>query len=382
MKARRMTALVLISLAGSHGSCSSPDDEATPTSTPTAGTEFYPSPTEVPTPAPLVASGLYLVRGYTTVADGCSSDGFDPALEGTLVEVTAQGWEVSLDGSAVGQKRCLLDAALDPLQCEIATPVAYWDSWGEDESDWCGGTDSYRTRILAPARGKLSVEDTFTSLLALGYTDWPDRCYELECTSQVTYDLLTGETAGLSGSVTFRADTRTLADGQHALAEVRLDEDVFLVGDFTGWNPNYPGYEMEDPDGDGIYEITLQFPLEGRIFDGTMVGTPQMVLVGDTIQFKYAKTSSVPCDATSTSNYDGACWSEGQKYFLTAEQADEAGKACDYEGIDPDSDNLAGGGLWETGNYLYVVAEGPQTLETSIDAWKDTAGAYGYPFCD
>ncbi|MGC8964177.1 MAG: glycogen-binding domain-containing protein [Brevinematia bacterium] len=34
---------------------------------------------------------------------------------------------------------------------------------------------------------------------------------------------------------------------------------VNLVGSFNGWNPTDPNYTMEDPDGDGIFEITVEW---------------------------------------------------------------------------------------------------------------------------
>ncbi|MCS7298778.1 MAG: glycogen-binding domain-containing protein [Spirochaetia bacterium] len=34
---------------------------------------------------------------------------------------------------------------------------------------------------------------------------------------------------------------------------------VNLVGSFNGWNPTDPNYAMEDPDGDGIFEIEVEW---------------------------------------------------------------------------------------------------------------------------
>lgn len=34
---------------------------------------------------------------------------------------------------------------------------------------------------------------------------------------------------------------------------------VNLVGSFNGWNPTDPNYTMEDPDGDGVFEIEVEW---------------------------------------------------------------------------------------------------------------------------
>lgn len=34
---------------------------------------------------------------------------------------------------------------------------------------------------------------------------------------------------------------------------------VNLVGSFNGWNPTDPNYAMEDPDGDGVFEIEVEW---------------------------------------------------------------------------------------------------------------------------
>lgn len=188
-------------------------------------------------------------------------------------------------------------------------------------------------------------------------------------------------------SITFTANTTSLADGAHALAHVneRGGEKVYVVGNFTAWNPNYPGFELSDNDGDGIWSLKLDVPFQGYECGENgcqdMVGIPRWFDVGDTIEYKFAKTSSLPCDNTSTDNYDPNCWSEGQKFFLTPTEADDAGKVCGF-GNSPNADDLAGGGLWETGNFIHVLTKGEQTLEMKIDAWLGTAVQYGYPTCD
>ena len=139
---------------------------------------------------PPVQSGFYLVSAYTRLADGCLSDNFTPDMVGSLVEVTADGWSINLDGEFVGERSCVLNGSMDPPQCTIDELQDYWDSWGENESDWCGGTTGYTTHISAPTRGQLTINDAYESLLATGYTSWPDRCYELECVSEITYELV------------------------------------------------------------------------------------------------------------------------------------------------------------------------------------------------
>lgn len=216
MNTRLMTTLTLLALATSCSCGPSDADTGTPTaddsSAPVSG--GTPTPTEPPipepvatpspgepsptrseeTPLPPVQSGYYLVGGYTRLGDACSGDNFTQAMEGTLVQVTAEGWRITLEGEYVEEMSCLLNDTLDPPQCKIDNLEAYWDSWEEDGSDWCAGTTGYTTLISAPTRGQLTIHDAYESLLATGYTSWPDRCYELECVSQITYELV-GETS-------------------------------------------------------------------------------------------------------------------------------------------------------------------------------------------
>jgi hypothetical protein len=180
------------------------------------------------------------------------------------------------------------------------------------------------------------------------------------------------DSSGCSSTITIRVSTGYGVYGDNPLAAVREGEDVFLVGNFTAWNPNYPGFEMSDPERTGIWSISLTFPLSGYAYNGTMIGTPTVFDVGDTIEFKFAKTSDCDVDVPY---YDGSCWSEGQKEFLTHQEATDKGLSC--------ADDTHGG-LWEIhpGNYSVVVPAGPMTVNLVSDAWLGTALEYDLPICE
>ena len=38
-----------------------------------------------------------------------------------------------------------------------------------------------------------------------------------------------------------------------------MDDDIYIAGDFRGWDPGNPAYILED-NGDGTYEIELDIP--------------------------------------------------------------------------------------------------------------------------
>jgi len=179
--------------------------------------------------------------------------------------------------------------------------------------------------------------------------------------------------------VTFQVDVSQMADGTNLLAEVFEGETVYMVGDLAGWNPNNEDFAMSDEDTDGIWELTLTFPLE--TFDS--VGNPFTVEVGDAIQFKFAKTTSdLNCDDDTTNDVDGNCdmWAEGEKdYKTTAELA----CAPAPEG--------AIGGLWETDadpatdgnqNNTLTIPEEDDTWTHVVDAWRGTAQSFGYVSCN
>ncbi len=148
-------------------------------------------------------------------------------------------------------------------------------------------------------------------------------------------------------NITFTVDLNIDADNNPDtnLNEVKEGEDVFIVGNFNEWNPNDPEYAMSD-NGDNTWSITVPFP------------------VGTTIYFKFAKTSSDPNNP----------WAEGEKDYRTTE--DEGWKPC--EGHSEVTE-----GLFEVDNREYAVPETDDVLESfPIDAWRDTAEAYGLYSCD
>ena len=148
--------------------------------------------------------------------------------------------------------------------------------------------------------------------------------------------------------LTFTVDTTyTDADG-NALAEVKDGEKVYVVGDFTGWNPNNESYAMTD-NGDGTWSLTLDLPHTAKNADGSDL---MELTTGTAIFYKFAKTSSDPADE----------WSEGVK-----------------DVVDTCGD---GKGLMETGNFEYTITAESHTFDTyMVEAWRDTAESYGYTSC-
>lgn len=156
-------------------------------------------------------------------------------------------------------------------------------------------------------------------------------------------------------TLTFKVDVSGMADGSHQLNEVKSGEKVFVVGNFTGWNPNNAEFAMTD-EGNGIWSLTLTLPYTGKDYDGNDF----IVEEGASLEYKFAKTNNANGD-----------WSEGIKDYIPTSE-----KACP-------NDNGSGGGLWEVGNLTLTVGAASQTLDTfSADAWRDTAQALGYPSCD
>ena len=157
-------------------------------------------------------------------------------------------------------------------------------------------------------------------------------------------------------TLTFKVDVNTKADGTNNLNEVKSGESVYVVGNFTGWNPNNETFKMTD-EGGGVWSLTLTLPFAGADYDGNEF----LVQDGAALEYKFAKTASDSADA----------WSEGPKdYFATTE------KACP-------NDNGSGGGLWEVANLTYTVTADTAVLDTFMaEAWRETAEAKGYPSCN
>ncbi len=154
-------------------------------------------------------------------------------------------------------------------------------------------------------------------------------------------------------SVTFTVDVNIDADGDPAtnLNEVKEGEQVFVVGDFCGWNPNDPAYALTD-NGDGTYTGTFEFT------------------VGSTILFKFAKTTSNPDDA----------WAEGEKNFMSDQEADYPG--CTLQ-IDDGTPQDFAMGLFEVPNRELTIPDTDYDVGAiEIDAWRDTAESYGLHSCD
>lgn len=157
-------------------------------------------------------------------------------------------------------------------------------------------------------------------------------------------------------TLTFKVDVSSMADGTHHLAEVKSGEKVYVVGSFTGWNPNNEEFAMTD-EGNGIWSLTLTLPYTGKDYDGNDF----MVEPGATLDYKFAKTTSIPDQP----------WAEGPKDYIPTSE-----KACP-------GDNGAGGGLWEIANLSLTVGDASQVLDTVVvDAWRETAESYGYLSCD
>lgn len=146
--------------------------------------------------------------------------------------------------------------------------------------------------------------------------------------------------------VTFVADLNIDADSdiRTDLNHVGLREKVFVVGNFTDWNPNNPDFAMtETEEGSKVYYITLTF-------------APDTAL-----EYKFAKTTSDPSDP----------WAEGQKDYKSMRE-----QPCD---IAPEG---AKGALWEIPNYQYMVEPNTDLPVHMIDAWRATAESYGLVSCD
>lgn len=157
-------------------------------------------------------------------------------------------------------------------------------------------------------------------------------------------------------TLTFKVDVNTKADGTNNLNEVKSGEAVYVVGNFTGWNPNNETFKMTD-EGSGIWSLTLTLPFESADYDGN----PFMIEEGAVLEYKFAKTASDSADA----------WSEGVKDYIATSE-----KACP-------NDNGSGGGLWEVANLTYTVtADSAEVGAFMAEAWRETAEAKGYPSCN
>lgn len=157
-------------------------------------------------------------------------------------------------------------------------------------------------------------------------------------------------------TLTFKVDVNTKADGVNNLNEVKSGEAVYVVGNFTGWNPNNETFKMTD-EGSGIWSLTLTLPFESADYDGN----PFMIEEGAVLEYKFAKTASDSADA----------WSEGVKDYIATTE-----KACP-------NDNGSGGGLWEVANLTYTVtADTAEVGAFMAEAWRETGEAKGYPSCN
>lgn len=147
-------------------------------------------------------------------------------------------------------------------------------------------------------------------------------------------------------TVTFRIDTSGKADGKNQLALVKSGEQVFLVGNFNGWDPQQPAYQMT-AESDGRFSFT-------KTFDS-----------GQELEFKFAKT--------------GSGWGNGEKAF-----GGPCGGSPDMAGADGGAaaDGGVSGALWEVPNRRYTVGNKDATLGPfTIDAWRDFAQTFGYSSC-
>ena len=146
-----------------------------------------------------------------------------------------------------------------------------------------------------------------------------------------------------------------MADGANLLAEVLLDETVFMVGSFNGWNPQDTVYELLPVAGSpGIFAITLAFPLD--------IGNGEMLMAGDMIEYKFTKTSNDP----------GNGWANGIKNFFPV----DAVHTC------PMFPNETVG-LFETGNLTLTIPDVDTELQSVVvDAWRNYAESFGYFSCN
>ncbi len=148
-------------------------------------------------------------------------------------------------------------------------------------------------------------------------------------------------------NLTFTVDLNIDADGDPDtnLNEVKEGEQVFIVGNMNNWVPNDPDYVMTD-NGDGTWTITLSLP------------------VGYALEFKFAKTASDPGDN----------WSEGEKNYMNDQDPEWTG--CP-------NDETQTEGLFEVANRPYTVPDTDADVGTFlIDAWRETAEAYGLVSCN
>jgi hypothetical protein len=156
--------------------------------------------------------------------------------------------------------------------------------------------------------------------------------------------------------VTFVVDTTSQADGKQKLAEVKPGEQVFLVGEFNGWNPQDPKYAMtEVPNQPGKYSITLQFPLE------TSSGP---IDTGAELQYKYAKTTDQP--GTDV-------WGNGVKDFFQVDATHPCTNApTEKAGLFELKENLK----------LTIPATATELPAYVVPAWRDYAQSLGYKTCN
>jgi hypothetical protein len=174
-------------------------------------------------------------------------------------------------------------------------------------------------------------------------------------TTDSTTSTTTTTGGGISGvELTITVDTTQQADGSHLLAEVKPGEQVFLVGDFNGWNPQDSGYAMTPVDGQpGFFSISLRFPLytNGAVLDS-----------GAQLIYKYAKTTD---DQSQP-------WGNGIKDVFPI----DANHAC------PNAPAGTAYGLFETMNYTLTVPDTDQAPAAfQVPAWRDLAESYGLPTC-
>lgn len=149
-------------------------------------------------------------------------------------------------------------------------------------------------------------------------------------------------------AVTINVDASFTDSDGNALAAVNEGEMVYLVGnlgaDYPTWDPQAAGMELTEVAA-GSYSVTL------RLVPGTA------------IEFKFTKTTSDPANG----------WANGEKDYILATE-----KACD----DPNATAGAAAYLWEVTNRAHTVGDADETINTTVEAWRDFATTtYGVPQC-
>jgi hypothetical protein len=144
------------------------------------------------------------------------------------------------------------------------------------------------------------------------------------------------------------------------LAEVKPNEEVFLVGAFNNWNPQDPLYAMKPVVGQaGKFTISLTFP--GDYYGG-------LIDTGASFEYKFAKTTDLPGDPPA-----GDPWGNGVKDFFKIDVTHPCTKFP-----------AETSGLFELKpNLTITIPASDMEVPYTVPAWRDLAEMLGpYKSCD